>query len=219
MKITCGDSSLAAKQSVRYLGCDLDQTLSGDSICKTVVHKSSSRLKFLYRQASCLNTVARKQLVSALVLCHFDYACSAWFHGLTQKSKLKLQVCQNKLIRFVLDLPPRAHIGSQEFRRVGWLPVEKRVDQIGLVHIFKMLHGQSPSYLSSDLTPVSSIHAYNTRFSQHSLVVPRTNGVGQKSFKYNGIKRWNSLPPTIQSLESLASFKRAVTKLSFNSLE
>jgi len=51
-----------------------------------------------------------KLLTSALVQCHLDYACASWYSSLTQKTKGKLQVCKNKLIRTVLRLPPRTHL-------------------------------------------------------------------------------------------------------------
>ena len=45
---------------------------------------------------------SRKTLSSALMLCHFDYSCSAWYSGLSKLLKRKLQVAQNKVIRFEL---------------------------------------------------------------------------------------------------------------------
>ena len=42
----CGDKSVSAKGSVTYLGMELDQTLSGESMWRRVVQKSNSRLKF-----------------------------------------------------------------------------------------------------------------------------------------------------------------------------
>jgi len=54
--------------------------------------------------------------------------------------KSKLQVTQNKLIRFVLNLEPRSHIGNEDFIKLNWLPVSDRVDQVTLCHVFKMHH-------------------------------------------------------------------------------
>ena len=72
----------------------------------------------------------------SLIQCHFDYACSSWYPGLSKVLKNKLQVTQNKIIGFVLD--SRAHVGSGGFKSLGWLPVSKRVDQIILNHVFKV---------------------------------------------------------------------------------
>ena len=97
IQVRCGGNDIESKQDVTYLGITLDQSLSGDNIVNKTVTKCSNKVKFLYRNA-------RKLLVSALIQCHFDYSCMSWHSGLTKKSKSRLQVAQNKAIRFMLDL-------------------------------------------------------------------------------------------------------------------
>ena len=103
MNVTCGETMVASTKSVRYLGVDLDQSLDGNYIAENILKKGNSRLKFLWRHAKFLNTNSRKHLASALIQCHFDYACSAWFSGLQKIYQQKLQILQNKTIRFVLN--------------------------------------------------------------------------------------------------------------------
>ena len=55
----------------------------------------------MYRKASCLSTETRKTLTTALIQCHFDYSCSSWYAGVSQTLKNKLQIAQNKTVRFV----------------------------------------------------------------------------------------------------------------------
>jgi len=71
------DKLVGARPCVKYLGVELDQTLSGESIGKRVIQISNSRLEFFYRQSNFLSSSARRMLVSALVQSHFDYACSS----------------------------------------------------------------------------------------------------------------------------------------------
>ena len=61
--------------------------------------------------------------------CHFDYTCSAWYSGLSKKMKCRMQCTQNKIIRYMLNAPPKFHVGVNEFKYVGLLPVEYRVEQ------------------------------------------------------------------------------------------
>ena len=130
MNISCGGTPVAARSSVRYLGVDLDQNLNGKSIAENILKKGNSRLKFLWRQAKYLNRNSRKLLASALIQCHFDYACSSWYGGLQIKYQQNLQILQNKTIRFVLGYPPRSHIGLEEFKMINWIPVSLGVKQI-----------------------------------------------------------------------------------------
>ena len=124
----CGDTIFSFKKSVRYLGVDLEQTLSGKLILENILKKGNSRLKFLRRQAKCLNLAFS----------------SSWYHGLQKNLKHKLQILQNKTIRFVLDLTPRSHIGYSEFNWVNWLPVRFRVQQIVSTNMHRLIHGNAP---------------------------------------------------------------------------
>ena len=76
LAISCGNNVITSKTVIRYIGVDLEQTLSGTAIVENILKKGNSRLKLLYRQAEYLNTRYRILLTSALILCHFDYACS-----------------------------------------------------------------------------------------------------------------------------------------------
>ena len=111
IKVTCGETKVTAITSVRYLGVNLDQSLDGKLIAVAILEKGNSRLKFLWRQAKFLNQYSKRLLASSLILCHFDYACSAWYDGLQKLYQQKLQILQNKTIRFVLNHPSRLTLG------------------------------------------------------------------------------------------------------------
>ena len=91
-------------------------------------------------------------LTSALVQCHFDYGSSMWYTGTTCLLKKKLQITQNKVIRFILGLPSRSHIGPTEFSGASMLPVPLRVDQLKLNHMYNIINGIAPSYLKSEIS-------------------------------------------------------------------
>ena len=71
----------------------------------------------------------------------------------------------------------------------------------------RCLHGLASEYLNSKFTWRDS--AYDLRDSENklNLPLPRTNFY-RKSFSYNGVTLWNSLPCDIRSTESMAFFKR-----------
>ena len=50
LAISCGNNVITSKTVIRYLGVDLEQTLSGTAIVENILKKGDSRLKFLYRQ-------------------------------------------------------------------------------------------------------------------------------------------------------------------------
>ena len=138
-------------------------------------------------------------LTSALVQCHFNYGSSMWYTGTTCLLKKKLQITQNKVIRFILGLPSRSHIGPTEFSGASMLPVPLRVDQLKLNHMYNIINGIAPSYLKSEIF-IASHTGHVTRSGNRACFVPRVNSFAMKSFFYTGIKQWNALPSTTQLL-------------------
>ncbi len=102
-EVKCNGVSISSVSAVKYLGINIDSHMSGESTWKTIVSKCTSRLKFLYRQAGCLPTATKTTLCLALTQCNSDYSVSSWYPAMSQIAKRKLQVGQNKIIRFMLN--------------------------------------------------------------------------------------------------------------------
>ena len=91
-----------------YLGCLLDENLSGESMALKVINKTNSRLRLLYGKNRLLFQPLRKLLCNTLILSHFDYPCSAWYSNFHKRLKSKLQILQMKCLRFCLNSNNRA---------------------------------------------------------------------------------------------------------------
>ena len=83
-----------------YLGCTLDRTLSGDAMATKALGKINGRLKFLYRKQGFLTPYLKRLLCNALIQPHFDFAGLAWYTNLKKILKKKVQITQDKCIRF-----------------------------------------------------------------------------------------------------------------------
>ena len=160
LHVVCNDSDIEPDVEVTYLGVNLDQSLSGSSIVNKIVTKCNNKIKFLYRNARSFDPQTKGMLASALVQCHFDYACSMWFSCVSSTSRKRLQIIQNKLIRFILGISTRSHIGYREFSSSNMLPVEYRVTQLKLNHMFNIVHGSAPEYLKNNIN-ITREPAYN----------------------------------------------------------
>ena len=123
LSIYHGNIQIKQHSKVTYLGCVLDEDLSGETMATKVTGKINSRLKFFYRKNKFLTSSLRRLLCNALIQPHFDYACSAWYPNLTQNLNKKLQTTQNKCTR------NRSHIGHSEFKQINWLPIKERFTQ------------------------------------------------------------------------------------------
>ena len=82
--------------SVKYLGLNIDNFVSGEMIVNYILSIVNVRLKFIDRHNSSLSSRASKNLCSALILCHFVYSCSLWYAGLTKCIKKKFQIALYK---------------------------------------------------------------------------------------------------------------------------
>ena len=57
-----------------------------------------------------------------------------------------------KIIPCVLNARWRFHVGANEFKHVGLLPIEYRVEQLMLGHMFNIINGNAPTYLISGIS-------------------------------------------------------------------
>ena len=156
--VECNGHTIKAQRSVKYLGLTLDDQLTGEAIVNSIVQKVNGRLNFLYTPCNFLEEKLRKSICSALIQCHIDYACSSWYSGLNKQLKKKIQICQNKTVRFIKNLGPRSHIGFLELNSLNMLNVDFRVKQLRLSHVNKIFNGTGPSYLSEQFIKVSDVH-------------------------------------------------------------
>ena len=142
LNIKYGDTKIKQHSKVKYLGCILDETMSGETMALSVINKINNKLKLLYRKNSFLTPAVRRLLCNALTQPHFDYASAAWYLNLTKKLKKRIQTSQNKCIRFCLQLDKMIHISHKEFGMLNWLLGTERFNQCIDSALFKYVNNQ-----------------------------------------------------------------------------
>ena len=83
---------------------------------------------------------------------------------------------------------------------INLLPIEYRVEQLMLGHMFNIINGNAPTYLTSGIN--MNQHRYSTRARELSCVIPRVKCSGLTSFLYQGVCHWNKLPLEIKQCPS-----------------
>ena len=158
-----------------------------------VLAKVNGKLRFLYRQGKYLNKRLRRMLCNTIIQPHFDYASSAWYPNLGKGLKKKLQIAQNKCVRYCLYLGNREGIRYRHFKEMNWLPISERVDQFIAVSAFKFSKGLAPVYVEDVFKKNSSQRC--TRYSDESkLRIPsRNHDYGKNCLSYRGATIWNGL--------------------------
>ena len=149
---------------------------------------------------------------------HFDNACSAWYPDLTQKLKKKLQIMQNKYIRFCLQLDKMSTISHKEFKDLNWLPVINKFEQCVISIVFRFISGNCPYYLNEvfKLAPEGNISLRN-KFLKLKRPIRNTN-TGQKALSFIGPSFWNQIPEALKNTDNLNTFKHNLKKHFFNQM-
>ena len=96
---------------------------------------------------------------------HFDYAFSAWYPNLNNILKAKLQILQNKCIRFFLNGNSRTNTGLTEFEKINFLRISNGLEQCISSIIFKYFNNFGPLYMNNVSTLAGQIYTSATRTS------------------------------------------------------
>ena len=147
-----------------------------------------------------------KILAHVLVTSRLDY-CNSLLFGVAGREIGHLQRVQNCLARIVTKSPPRTH-SAPLLQKLHWLPVNFRIQfKINLL-TFKTLTTSQPAYLHDMLS--FSTSRRSERLSRGRLLsVPRIKSkIGARAFSSCAPHLWNSLPLSVHSASSVASFKK-----------
>ncbi|MGB5557614.1 MAG: reverse transcriptase family protein, partial [Paracoccaceae bacterium] len=201
-----GGSSIPFQSSVRYLGVQIDQTLS---MRKQIGSTCSACFLELRRIASIrpyLSDTACVRLVTARVTSKLDY-CNSVLAGLPAEQLNRLQRVQNSAARLVLRKGKRDHV-TPMLRHLHWLPVKFRCQYKIAVLAYRHFEGTLPVYLSASLCtyqPSRSLRSANEKL----LKIPKrsTKSFGERSFSFNAPSIWNSLPAGLRDAPTLPVFK------------
>ena len=145
-------------------------------------------------------------LVNSRLISQLDY-CIAVYYGLPSYLILRLQKVQNTAARLISCTHKYDHI-TPVLIELHWLPIEYRLKFKILLHVFKLINGLSPTYLTDLIThhPVPSRSLQST--DSNLLFLPRTfSAFGDRWFSACGPLLWNALPPHIKDAESTNQFK------------
>ena len=218
LDIRCKDIKIKQHKHVNYLGCMLHESVSGETMVLGVIENNNYWLKFLYQKNWLLDVPLHRLQSNALIQPHFDYACTGWYPNLSKKLKDKLQVTQNKCIRFCLKLQSREHISNEHFHKLNWLQINQRFQLCVTSTVFKFAQNKCPAYMNEVFRPAENMRI-NTRNSFLKLNHPfRKTSTGQKGLSYIGPAIWNRIPEIIKKTRNLNTFKHKMKHYYLNDL-
>lgn len=210
--ITLNGLRLTSSEVGKNLGIFFDKNLRFDNHVSFLLQKSYSKLKLLYRYKDTLSIDAKLKLTDSLILSHLAYGDVLYWPALTAKSKNSLQKLQNACLRYSYGLRKFDHI-TPAFLNSSWLNLEERFFVHLATLIFKISKYEQPKYLNDKLIRGSDVHQRVTRHRGLYSVPRHKTAIFQRSFTYNSVKTYNSLPDDIKSCTSADSVKGKLKKL------
>ena len=161
-----------------------------------------------------------KQLVTSLVLSRLDY-CNAILASLPASTLMPPQRAQNAAARLVIGLGRRFSI-TAALRGLHWLPVKHRISFKVATLMHQALRRRCPAYFADLVAFISTDCQRQLRSTTTSAAaIQRTRTqFGRLAFSVCGPDVWNSLPPSVRTVDSNSSFRRALKthlfQLAFN---
>lgn len=148
----------------------------------------------------------KAKLIQTLIFPIFDY-CDTVYQDLSVEQAGRLQRLQNSCVRFVLNLKYRDHV-SPVMRRLGWLKLVNRRKLHMALLTFKILSTNSPEYLFTRFSYLSS-SSYNTRTTDLHIQLSHSQSL-HSSFNLSASRLWNSFPESLRTSTSITSFKNQI---------
>ena len=204
-----GDTTILPRDKVCNLGVWYDPNLSMEKHVHHVSRTCHMHLHNIGRIRRFLTADAVKILVHALIMSQLDYA-NALLLSASDYLIARLQRIQNAAARLITRTPRREHV-TPDLINLHWLPVRNRIEYKILTHVYRLVHGLSPGYLSEMLpaySPGRQLRSANGMFLQTR--VSKTVTYGDKSFRTAAPKMWNSLPLCLKVQPSIDCFKKSL---------
>ena len=173
-----------------------------------IVKSATYHTRNISRVRKYLTVDSAKKLVNSLVTSRLDY-CNSLLAGIGDTQIKRLQRVQNYAARVTLRLPRSI---DPPLAELHWLPISQRIKFKIAVIVYKALNGQAPNYLSELLHRFEPPRSLRFNQDNYLLNQPRAALVtgGDKTFRVNGPRVWNTIPQAIRCSADINCFKRSL---------
>lgn len=198
LKLSVNSSTIEQVREHRVLGIVLDQEMKWEVHIRSLCKKLARNLYLLSKLSSYASRDALLMFYYAHILSHINYASSIW-DGAAEVHLKKVDSLHRRAAKIIgrgLQITT-----DDKQKHLNMLPLRRQFLYNKAVAMFKVFHGNVPSYLTSSFKKAAS-----DRFSNFIPPLARIDLV-QNSFAFSGATTWNSLSPKVKKSRSLKSFK------------
>ena len=143
-------------------------------------------------------------IYKSFIMSNFNHCPIAW-HFCSQSSVNKMEKIQERALRFICDdfESPLQDL----LQKNGVLPLHISRMKLMAREVFKIVNNIATSYLHDLISLKPSTYDFR---SERQAQLPRVNSTryGLRSFRYEAVRIWNSLPNEVRLAESYPQFRR-----------
>lgn len=196
---------------IKYLGVIIDNQLNFKPNSEYVCKKLGRKVGVLARLRNDLNFKQKMLIYKTIVEPHLTYCSTILFQAQTGDIDA-LQLLQNKCMRSILRENRYASIDTM-LNTLEIMNVRQIIIYNTLIFIYKIVKGETPSYLTNKITYKRDNPRKNTLRNRNQI--EKTNAktmASRKSIFYRGIELFNNLPEYLKNKTSVNLFKNKIKK-------
>ena len=203
---------LELQDSTKYVGVDLQSSLSWKKHMDRISKKANSMLGFLQRNLRSCKEDTKANAYLTMVRSNLEY-CSSVLNPHNKDQVCKVEMVQRQAARFTTSRYRNTSSVSSMLDHLQWGSLESRRSKIQLTLFYKVVYDLVDIPSSAHLTPSTARtrSSHTKKFRQFS---PSTECF-KSSFFPRTVPLWNSLPAAVAGAPSLVSFKEGLSTLSF----
>ena len=204
-----GDTNIACEENVSLLCVTIDVHLNFKDNISRICTQASQQLAVLKRIGKFLTKRGKLMINKYFIMSNFNHCPIAW-HFCNQPSVNKMERIQERALRFICDnfyLPPQDLLQKNSV-----LPLHISRMKLMAREVFKIVNNIARSYLHDLISLKPSTCDFR---SEKQAQLPRVNSTryGLRSFRYEAVRIWNSLPNEFRLADSYPQFRRMLQAL------
>ena len=203
---------LELQDRTKYLGVDLQSSLSWKNHIDRISKKANGMLGFLRRNMRSRKEDTKANAYFTMVRSNLEY-CSAVWNPHNKDQVQKVEMVQRRAARFTTNRYRNTSSVSSMLDHLQWESLESRRSKIQLTLFYKVVYDLVEIPSSAYLTP-STARTRSSHTKKFRRFSPSTECF-KSSFFPRTVPLWNSLPATVAEAPSLVSFKEGLSTLSF----
>ena len=209
-KVSIGNKSIKQAKQCKMLGVEIGQHLTWKSNTENICKKVTSGIFALRSLKPFVDKDTLLSVYNSVVRPYFNYCSEVW-DVFGEIESTRLQKLQNRSARVIMNMCNDVE-STVALNALGWEPLKAERKKAKAKLMFKLLNGMGPKSLSNLLDYKNEFTDYELRGVSNSLCLPqrRTNSM-KKSFMYDGVTLWNSLPKERRDIKSLSCFHTKIS--------